>query len=73
MCSADRCSLSPSPDFLSNIVAFLVLNGGNKENLNMRSAWLHVLGDMLGFFIAIVAAGIILFHRMVARSIRSCL
>ena len=45
---------------LSNIVAFLVLNGGNKENLNMRSAWLHVLGDMLGFFIAIVAAGIIL-------------
>jgi len=45
----------------SNIVAFLVLNGGNKENLNMRSAWLHVLGDMLGFFIAIVAAGIILF------------
>jgi cobalt-zinc-cadmium efflux system protein len=46
---------------LSNIVAFLVLNGGNKENLNMRSAWLHVLGDMLGFFIAIVAAGIILF------------
>jgi cobalt-zinc-cadmium efflux system protein len=45
---------------LSNIVAFLVLNGGNRENLNMRSAWLHVLGDMLGFFIAIVAAGIIL-------------
>ncbi len=45
---------------LANIVAFLVLNGGNRENLNMRSAWLHVLGDMLGFFIAIVAAGIIL-------------
>jgi len=45
---------------LSNMVAFFVLNGGNRENLNMRSAWLHVLGDMLGFFIAIVAAGIIL-------------
>jgi len=45
---------------LSNLIAFFVLNGGNRENLNMRSAWLHVLGDMLGFFIAIVAAGIIL-------------
>jgi len=45
---------------LSNLLAFYVLNGGNKENLNMRSAWLHVLGDMLGFFIAIVAAGIIM-------------
>jgi len=44
---------------LANIVAFLVLNGGNRENLNMRSAWLHVLGDLLGFVVAIVAAGII--------------
>ena len=45
---------------LANIVAFLILNGGNRENLNMRSAWLHVLGDLLGFMVAIVAAGIIL-------------
>ena len=45
---------------LANIVAFLILNGGNRENLNMRSAWLHVLGDLLGFVVAIVAAGIIL-------------
>jgi cobalt-zinc-cadmium efflux system protein len=45
---------------LANIVAFLILNGGNRENLNMRSAWLHVLGDLLGFIVAIVAAGIIL-------------
>lgn len=41
---------------LANVVAFLVLSGGNRENLNMRSAWLHVLGDLLGFVIAIVAA-----------------
>jgi cobalt-zinc-cadmium efflux system protein len=46
---------------LANLVAFLVLSGGNRENLNMRSAWLHVLGDLLGFLIAIVAAAIILF------------
>lgn len=45
---------------LANLVAFLILNGGNRENLNMRSAWLHVLGDMVGFIIAIVAAVAIL-------------
>ncbi len=32
---------------LANIVAFFVLNGGSKENLNMRGAWLHVLGETL--------------------------
>jgi cobalt-zinc-cadmium efflux system protein len=46
---------------LANVVAFLVLSGGNRENLNMRSAWLHVLGDLLGFVIAIIAAVAILF------------
>jgi cobalt-zinc-cadmium efflux system protein len=45
---------------VANIVAFFVLHGGNRENLNMRSAWLHVLGDLLGFIVAIVAAGVIL-------------
>jgi cobalt-zinc-cadmium efflux system protein len=45
---------------VANAVAFLVLSGGNRENLNMRSAWLHVLGDLLGFVIAIVAAAVIL-------------
>ncbi len=46
---------------LANIVAFLILQGGNWENLNMRSAWLHVLGDLLGFVVAIIAAMVILF------------
>jgi cobalt-zinc-cadmium efflux system protein len=45
---------------LANLGAFFVLNGGSKENLAMRSAWLHVLGDVLGFVVAIVAAGVIL-------------
>jgi cobalt-zinc-cadmium efflux system protein len=45
---------------LANLLAFLVLNGASRENLNMRSAWLHVLGDMLGFVVAIVAALVIL-------------
>jgi cobalt-zinc-cadmium efflux system protein len=45
----------------ANAVAFVILNGGRRENLNLRSAWLHVLGDLLGFAITVVAAAIILF------------
>ncbi|MDR5855767.1 cation diffusion facilitator family transporter [Caballeronia sp. LZ062] len=45
---------------LANIGAFAVLHGGNRENLNMRGAWLHVMGDMLGSIAAIVAALVIL-------------
>lgn len=44
----------------ANIAAFLVLHAGNRENLNLRGAWLHVMGDMLGSAAAIVAAGVIL-------------
>ncbi|GAB7129622.1 cation diffusion facilitator family transporter [Silvimonas sp. JCM 19000] len=43
----------------ANIAAFYVLNGGSRENLNMRSAWLHVMGDMLGSVAAIIAALVI--------------
>ena len=44
----------------ANIAAFMLLHGGNRENLNMRGAWLHVMGDMLGSVAAIVAAVVIL-------------
>lgn len=43
-----------------NVAAFLILHGGNRENLNMRGAALHVMGDLLGSVAAIVAAGVIL-------------
>lgn len=43
-----------------NIAAFVILNGGNRHNLNIRGAALHVLGDLLGSVAAIVAAGVIL-------------
>ena len=33
---------------LANTAAFFILHGGNRENLNMRSAWPHVVGDLLG-------------------------
>lgn len=45
----------------TNIVVFFVLQGGDQENLNMRGAVLHVLGDLLGSIAAITAALIILF------------
>jgi cobalt-zinc-cadmium efflux system protein len=45
---------------IANLVAFWVLNGGNKANLNVKSAWVHVLGDLFGSVAAIAAAGLIL-------------
>lgn len=46
---------------LANLIAFFVLNGGGRENLNLRSAWMHVLGDVAGFAMTIVAALVIMF------------
>lgn len=43
-----------------NIIVFLVIHGGDQENLNMRGAALHVLGDLLGSIAAMTAAIIIL-------------
>ena len=43
-----------------NVAAFLVLHGAERENLNVRGAILHVLGDLLGSAAAIVAALVIL-------------
>ena len=43
-----------------NVIVFLILHGGDQENLNMRGAALHVLGDLLGSIAAVTAALIIL-------------
>ena len=50
-----------SAGLLVNIVAFIVLHGGDRENLNIRGAALHVAGDLLGSIAAIVAATVIIF------------
>lgn len=43
------------------LVAWLLMRGGDtEENLNLRAAYLHVLGDMLGSFGAIIAALLIM-------------
>ncbi len=43
-----------------NLAAFYILRGGDRENLNMGGAVLHVLGDLLGSVAAILAAAVIL-------------
>lgn len=43
-----------------NIAGFWILSRGEQDNLNMRSALLHIMGDLLGSVAAIVAAGIIM-------------
>jgi cobalt-zinc-cadmium efflux system protein len=44
-----------------NIIAFVVLHGGDQENMNIRGAALHVAGDLLGSVAAIVAAVVIMY------------
>ncbi|MGJ8514391.1 cation diffusion facilitator family transporter [Carnimonas bestiolae] len=43
-----------------NALSFWILEGGDKHNLNMRGAALHVMGDLLGSVAAIAAAIIIM-------------
>ena len=43
-----------------NVVAFAILQSGDRANLNIRGAALHVMGDMLGSIAAIAAALVIL-------------
>src|SRR3954453_9641117 len=43
------------------IAAWILMSGDKDDNLNVRSAFLHVLGDMLGSVGAIVAALLIMF------------
>ena len=43
-----------------NIVVFAILHRGDQDNLNIRGAALHVLGDLLGSIAAIVAAIVIM-------------
>ncbi len=43
-----------------NIIAFLILAGAERDNLNIRAAAIHVMGDLLGSAAAILAALLIL-------------
>lgn len=45
---------------LVNLAAFVILHRGSTNDLNLRGAVVHVMGDLLGSVAAIVAAGVIL-------------
>ena len=45
---------------IANTVSLLVLRGGAKDSINMRGAYLEVLGDLFGSIAVIVAAVVIL-------------
>lgn len=45
---------------LVNLIAFAVLRSGDRNNLNMRGALVHVLGDLLGSAAAVTAAVVIM-------------
>lgn len=45
---------------LVNILAFWLLQGADRENLNVRGAAIHVLGDLLGSVAALAAGAVIL-------------
>ncbi|MEQ3552482.1 cation diffusion facilitator family transporter [Pseudonocardia nematodicida] len=44
---------------VGNVVALYVLSGGDRRNMNMRGAMLHVLGDALGS-VGVLAAAVVL-------------
>ncbi|MEJ2347365.1 MAG: cation diffusion facilitator family transporter [Gammaproteobacteria bacterium] len=43
-----------------NIAGFAILHGGDRDNINVRGALLHVMGDLLGSVATIAAAAVIL-------------
>ncbi len=53
--NGSRLTLIAAGGLLVNIVAAKLLHSGHKYDLNMRGAWLHVMGDLLGSAMAIVA------------------
>ncbi|CAG7619281.1 cation diffusion facilitator family transporter [Leucobacter soli] len=44
---------------IANLVSLLILQSGQKESLNVRGAYLEVLGDLLGS-IAVIVAGVVI-------------
>ncbi|QIM15624.1 cation transporter [Leucobacter insecticola] len=46
---------------VANLVSLLILRAGQKESINVRGAYLEVLGDLLGSAAVIIAGVIILF------------
>lgn len=50
---------------LINLIAAYLLHGDHEQDLNMRGAWLHVVGDALGSVVAIIAGVLIMAYNWV--------
>lgn len=50
--------------FLANLVMLVVIHPSKGENINLRAAYLHVLGDSLSSLAVIVSAGLILWTKL---------
>jgi cobalt-zinc-cadmium efflux system protein len=48
-------SIIAAGGLIINVIAALLLHSGQRSDLNIRAAWLHVMGDLLGSVIAIIA------------------
>lgn len=57
--AGDVMLLIASLGLVVNLAAFVILHMGDRDNLNIRGAALHVMGDLLGSVAAIVAAVVI--------------
>lgn len=57
--NGSRLIIIAAGGLLVNIIAAKLLHHGHKHDLNMRAAWLHVMGDLLGSVTAIVAGVLI--------------
>ena len=44
-----------------NLVAFVILHGGDRDNLNMQGAAIHVASDLIGSVATIIAAVVIIY------------
>jgi len=54
-----QMALIAAGGLLVNVIAAFLLHSDHKHDLNMRGAWLHVMGDLLGSVMA-VAAGLLI-------------
>jgi len=57
--NGSQLTLIAAGGLVVNIIAAKLLHSGHKHDLNMRGAWLHVMGDLLGSVTAIVAGVLI--------------
>jgi len=57
-----QMTLIATGGLIVNIVAAFLLHSEHKHDLNMRGAFLHVIGDLLGSVAAMIAGGLIMLY-----------